>query len=201
MKTEDSNKLFLLDYYKSIVKINDGYILEPVYEEDETGHVVRTKEDIANKNQNQFLKNCYRCLHVSGENCLLFTKLEGCKEHHYLPFSRVANCDAFSPIFPLNIIKNKDEMIDFIDKVSCFFNSIERYECYFGFERKWDESTGDILETVQEYYNRGGEFTHIPDKYPCVIYFGLMDFNCVRSETYDRLEWIYIGDESYENQR
>ena len=36
MKTEDSNKLFLLDYYKSIVKVNDGYVLERVFEEDES---------------------------------------------------------------------------------------------------------------------------------------------------------------------
>lgn len=195
METKDSNKLFLLDYYKSIVKVNDGYVLERVFEEDEHGNLLRTKEDIANKTQNQFSKNCYRCLHVYGENCLLRTKLEGCEEHHYIPFTRVANCDAYSPVFPLNIIHTKEEMINFISKVNCFFDSKEDYEWYFGFERKWDEDTGDILETVQEYYNRGGEFKNIPDKYPCVIYFGLMDFDCIRSKNEDKLQWIYIGDE------
>ena len=195
MKTEDSNKLFLLDYYKSIVKVNDGYVLERVFEEDEHGNLLRTKEDIANKTQNQFSKNCYRCLHVYGQNCLLRTKLEGCEEHHYIPFNRVAKCDAFSPVFPLNIIYTKEEMVNFISKVNCFFDSKEDYEWYFGFERKWDEDTGDILETVQEYYNRGGCFTKIPEKFPCVIYFGPMDFDCIRDKNEDRLQWTYIGDE------
>ena len=42
---------------------------------------------------------------------------------------------------------------------------------YFGFTPKVNEDTGEILETIREYYERGGEFTNIPDKYPCMIYF------------------------------
>ena len=53
-----------------------------------------------------------------------------------------------------------------------------------------NEDTGEILETIREYYERGGEFINIPDKYPCVIYF---PFDNV--DSYDKLKWIYIGEE------
>ena len=85
----------------------------------------------------------------------------------------------------MNIIKSIDEMIEFIEKTANFFGSPEEYEEYYGFERNWNEETGEILETVRDYYNRGGVFTNIPTKYPCVIRF---DWNCE-----DDLEWIYIG--------
>ena len=67
------------------------------------------------------------------------------------------------------------------------------YESYFGFERKWNEETGQILETTREYYDRGGKFTNIPDKYPCVIYFGVVDFEATMPNK-ERLEWTYIGE-------
>ena len=63
--------------------------------------------------------------------------------------------------------------------------------------RKWDEETGEILETTREYYDRGGRFVNIPDKFPCVIYFGVVDFEATMPNI-EKLDWIYIGDKTYE---
>ena len=88
-------------------------------------------------------------------------------------------------------------MIKFIEDAEHFFDSPEEYESYFGFERKWDEETGEILETTREYYDRGGRFVNIPDKFPCVIYFGVVDFEAERPNI-KKLDWICIGDKTYE---
>jgi hypothetical protein len=185
---------FYLDTIRSIVKTEDGYYLQKVYDEDENGKMIHTEGYNNNPNKNYFSKNCHRCLHSSNEDCLLRTKLENLPEHHFIPCYWIANCDAYSPVFPLNIIKSKEEMIGFIEKVQNFFGSTEDFEWYFGLERKWDEETGEVLETVREYYNRGGEFKDIPDKFPCVVYFGIVDFNAERPND-EKLDWIYIGDE------
>ena len=89
------------------------------------------------------------------------------------------------------IAKLANEMIEFIEKTERFFDCPEEYESYFGFERKWDEGTGEILEATREYYDRGGRFVNIPDKFPCVIYFGIVDFNAVMPNI-EKLDWIYI---------
>ena len=71
----------------------------------------------------------------------------------------------------MTMIRSKDEMIKFIEQTENFFGCPEDYERFYGLERRWDEETGKIQETTREYYNRGGCFKNIPDKYPCVIYF------------------------------
>lgn len=194
-RNNDQNKDFYLNTLRNIVKTDDGYFLQKVYEIGGNGKIVQATEDKNNLNKNQFSKNCYRCLHSMNEVCLLRTKLENLSAHQYIPCHYTANCDAYLPVFPLNIIKTKNDMIAFIEKVQNLFGSVEFYEDYFGFERKWDEETGEILETVGEYYNRGGGFTNIPDKYPCVIYFGVVDFKGGRNSN-EKLDWIYIGEEN-----
>lgn len=97
-------------------------------------------------------------------------------------------------MFPLTIIKSEKEMIAFIAKAQNFFGCPEDYESYFGFNRRWNEDTGEILESTREYYDRGGKFENIPDKYPCVIYFGVVDFDGARGHD-EKLNWIYIGKE------
>ena len=71
-----------------------------------------------------------------------------------------------------------------------YFDCPESLEEYFGFTPNVDDNTGEILETIREYYDRGGEFTNVPDKYPCVIYFPIDDIDIRK-----KLEWIYIGKE------
>ena len=191
MDRNDPNRDYFLNLYKNIIKTDNGYSLQKVCEEDENGNIKQTSESEANPNKNQFSKNCYRCTYSDNENCLLRTKLEKCPESNYIPCWWTGNCDAYSPVYPLNIIKSENEMIEFIEKTEHFFDCPEKYESYFGFERKWDEETGEILETTREYYDRGGRFTNIPDKYPCVIYFGVMDFAGGRMRN-EQLDWIYI---------
>lgn len=105
-RNNDPNRDFYLNTLRNIVKRDDGYFLQKVYEIDENGKIVQTEEDKNNSNKNQFSKNCYRCLHsMADQVCLLRTKLENLPEHHYIPCHFTANCDAYLPIFPLNIIK------------------------------------------------------------------------------------------------
>ena len=191
----DDNRDFYLNTLRSIVKTDGGYCLQKVYDEDENGKMIQTEEYKNNPNKNYFSKECYRCLYSDGEDCSLRTQLENLPEHHYIPCHFTANCDAYSPVYPLNIIKSKEEMIEFVEKVQNLFSSVEDFEWYFGLERKWDEETGEVLETVREYCNRGGDFKYIPDKFPCVIYFGVVDFDGCRNND-EKLDWIYIGEDT-----
>ena len=43
--------------------------------------------------------------------------------------------------------------------------------------------------------NANRDFKNIPEKYPCVIYFGKIDVDCIRN---DHLKWIYSGEQDYE---
>ena len=183
---------YFLNLHRNIIKTNNGYCLQKVYEEDEDGTLRKISYSEINPNKNQFPKNCYRCTYSDNENCLLRTKLEKCPENNYIPCHWTGKCDAYSPVYPLNIIESENKIIEFIEKIEHFFNCPEAYESYFGFERKWDEETGEIIETTREYYDRGGRFNNIPDKFPCVIYFGVVDFDGGRMRN-EKLDWIYIG--------
>lgn len=198
----DHDRDFFLNRYKDIVRVGNEYCLQKTYEEDENGNIKKTPEHKANLNQNELTKSCANCIHFiyfgSTSNCTIRASLEkNIPKNAIMPSYWVANCDAYSPVFPLNIIKSEKEMVDFIERVQNFFSCQEDYEAYFGFERKWDEETGDILETVQEYYARGGKFKDIPDKYPCVIYFGVADFDGMRGRD-EKMDWIYIGESNDE---
>ena len=190
----DPNRDYFLNLHRDIVKKENGYCLQKVYEEDNEGNIREIADSKSNKNENQFSKNCYCCTYSDNENCLLRSKLEGCSENNFIPCHWTGNCDAYSPMYPLNIIKTESEMIDFIEKTKSFFKCPEEYESYFGFERQWDEETGQILESTREYYDRVGKFDNIPDKYPCVIYFGIVDFDGNRIND-EKLDWIYIGED------
>lgn len=196
MNRNDPNRDYFLNLHRNIIKTDNGYSLQKeAYEEDENGNIRQIFESETNPNKNQFSKNCYRCTYSDNENCLLRTRLENCPENHYIPCHWTGKCDAYSPVFPLNIIESENKMIEFIEKTEHFFRCPEEYEDYFGFERKWDVETGEILETTRKYYDRGGTFTNIPNKYPCVIYFGVMDFDGGRMRN-EKLDWIYIGEEN-----
>ena len=81
-------------------------------------------------------------------------------------------------------------MVKFIEMVKNRFKCPEDCEKYFGFSPNVDDDTGKVLETIREYYKRGGKFTNIPNKYPCVIYFPIDNIINIRK----KLEWIYIGE-------
>lgn len=189
------NHDFYIHDLKNIVKTDKGYKLQNVYAI-ENNCIVETKEN-KNNPTNKSDHNCYVCIyHDSCNNCLMRTKLENLHKNHCIPIHCQNKCDAYTPISALNIISSKDEMVNFIEKAENFFDCPENYENYFGFNRNWDEETGEILETTREYYNRGGMFKNIPDKYPSVIYFPYGDISNDSYRATD-FKWIYIGDELY----
>ena len=193
------NKDFFLHRYKSIVKKGDSYILQSPYYESEGGGIEETEESANNPNQNAMLKNCNICIYNNNNCCEIRSKLENLDPHHFIPVGWNHNCDAYTPIQKLTIIKSKEEMVEFIEQTENFFGCPEDYERFYGFERRWDEETGKIQETTREYYNRGGCFKNIPDKYPCVIYFPLADdiYQDQQLE-FDDSRWKFIYEEYQE---
>lgn len=179
---EDLQKTLLS--FHNIVKDGDDYKLQNNYYKDGDRLIpvipVKDRDD----------HNCLLCSHFTYMDacdgyCEIYNRLLNLQEHHFAWTSCVVNCMAYDKIEKMNIITSLDDMVAFIEKTENFFDSPEDFEQYYGLSRNWDEDTGEILETVQEYYKRGGTFTSIPTKYPCVIRF---DWNCE-----DDLEWIYIG--------
>lgn len=65
-------------------------------------------------------------------------------------------------------IKDKQDYIKFIDSVRDNFGCIEDWEHFFGFNLKWNEETGETLETIFEYQ---GEIAYCPSSFPAITYF------------------------------
>lgn len=175
-----------------VVKIGNEYHLRNAYQKSDDGkfHLLYESSETAHDG----IKCCHRCIHHKGSFCALCERLinQNSKGNHFaVKQSFIIRCDAYESIEALTYISSQEEMIQFIEKVENFFPCAEDYEMYFGFERKWNEETGDILETVREYYNRGGKFDCIPEKYPCVVYFGLADV-AASSPNVEWLEWLEL---------
>lgn len=189
---------FYLNEYKDIIKTEDGYKLQPVFKRLQNGDIVRIEYSKSMSNQNALDKNCTVCVHSSEWRHTYICRLRMELDKHpvFLRYiSHVHNCDACEYIGSLTVVYSEEEMIQFIEKTENFFPCPEYYESYYGFERKWDEKgNGEILETVREYYNRGGKFTYIPNKYPSVVYFGLVDDDYLYSWSSAHLKWVYCGE-------
>lgn len=170
---------------RNIIKDGDGYKLQNNYymDGDELKWVVSCR--------NQDNHRCELCPHfreLSGGNgcCDILNELFGLEPNAFAWSGLVLNCAAYDPVNRLNIINSMDEMVAFIVKVKNFFKNFESYEAYFGFHLAWDEETGENLETVEDYYKRGGEFANAPTQYPSVI--------CFDRSAEEDLDWIYIGE-------
>ena len=194
--TEKQNINFLLKQYKDIVKNDDGSfrLAHRCILGDNDSYVKFVDTGVHNHNELEHECYCYKCKHCELTHpfniCSMRTNLENIQSNITFPTHYVANCDAYDPIEYLNIICDKSEMINFIEMIQQYFGCIEYCEKYFGFSLNVDDDTGKILETIREYYERGGEFANIPDKYPCVIYFPIDNIN-----VHEKLKWIYIGEE------
>lgn len=92
----------------------------------------------------------------------------------------------------LTKINSKQEMIEFIKSVKDDFDCNEDWEELFGFHLAFDEETGEILETIDEYK---GDFENIPEEneYPVVLSYinekGFDRWGKVSTQVYD---WISI---------
>lgn len=173
---------FMVEELRNIIKTDDGFKLQQAYDYSDKGGVVELEQS---KKLGKELKQCDRCIHSTywGDgkfSCDINDKLRNAK-HLVIYNTNVYKCQANHNIAKLIIIKSEKEMVDLISIVANLFGCIEDYEAYFGFERRWNEDTGEVLETVHEYYERGGQFTEIPSKYPSIIYF---------DEDKEKLEWI-----------
>lgn len=82
----------------------------------------------------------------------------------------------------MKIIKNLQEYKEFIQSTYDDFKCDEDWMDFFGFELKWDEDTGEILETIEEYQ---GEIKLIPKSFPCVL-----SYEC--NKLWNRLGGDYI---------
>lgn len=188
---EKDNMDFFLNDYKDIVKNKDGTfsLRNACILKDGKLHFLKGIN-------NQFGRNCYDCKHCQpGQKfnyCLLRTHLENLPSNKQIPVHYIADCEAYDSYDCIMIVKSKDEMIDLVESFERYFYCVEDYERYFGFSLDWDEETGKVLETVKEYYEHGGEFTNIPYKYPCVIYFSQLDPEVYVNQNIS-LKWVYIG--------
>ena len=195
----ENNRDFYLNKFKNIIKTETGYELQPTYsndDKDEYSKIIKAMESHLHYNDEKCCDICIYHYNIGNlDSCDIRNKLEpNLLKNEFIPCGWNCFCNAYTPVYPLNVIKSEEEMLQFIEKTENFFNCGEEYEAYYGFEIKWNEETGEILETVREYYNRGGKFENIPDKYPCVIYFSYTDLD---NESYEKdgLKWVYIGEE------
>ena len=190
--TEQNNISFLLKQYKDIVKNDDGSFRLAHRCIPGTNNSYVKFVDSGAHSELEHECYCYKCkyceLNYPFDFCLLRTTLENSSIK--VPTHYVANCDAYDPIECFNVIHNIYDMVKFIEMVKNRFKCPEDCEKYFGFSPNVNDDTGKVLETIREYYKRGGKFTNIPNKYPCVIYFPIDNIINIRK----KLEWIYIGE-------
>ena len=185
--TEQNNISFLLKQYKDIVKNDDGSfrLAHRCIPGTNNSYVKFVDSGAHSHNELEHECYCYKCkyceLNYPFDFCLLRTTLEN---------SSIKVPTHYDPIECFNVIHNIYDMVKFIEMVKNRFKCPEDCEKYFGFSPNVDDDTGKVLETIREYYKRGGKFTNIPNKYPCVIYFPIDNIINIRK----KLEWIYIGE-------
>lgn len=193
----ESNRQFVREM-KNIVRNGDHYELQNNFFIDEDGngklHVIYGEQT----------SNCLLCSRYvpCGDSqpsgyCDVLTALMGDREYIGLRYvvdgvecpdcGHVVQCDAFDEVKPLNIIRSFDDMVTFIERTYNFFPCVEMFEEYFGFVLLYDEETGEILESVRDYANRGGAFEKIPTQFPAVIRFDI--------STECPLEWICLTED------
>lgn len=65
------------------------------------------------------------------------------------------------------LVSSLDEYKLLIQELENEFDCIEEWQDFFGFELKWDEETGEVLETIIEYE---GDIKYMPKNFPCIVY-------------------------------
>lgn len=65
------------------------------------------------------------------------------------------------------LINNLNDYKKLIHELEKEFECTEEWQDFFGFELKWNEETGEVLETIMEYE---GDIKYIPKSFPCIVY-------------------------------
>ena len=89
------------------------------------------------------------------------------------------------------VINDFNEYKQFIQSTYDDFKCEEEWEDFFGFHLKWDEETGEVLETLGEYK---GKIEHCPEEFPVVIHYTNENEDDFRAGnlTIRQLDWITI---------
>lgn len=66
------------------------------------------------------------------------------------------------------IIKDYEQYKQFIQSTFDDFGCPEEWEDFFDFKLKWNEETGELLETIEEYQ---GIIRNCPESFPCVLWY------------------------------
>lgn len=195
-----SNRNFaFISGFRNIVKNENGYRLENVFEPDGEDYVVKDGEFDIDEYLSLHLSKCYHCSHghfatigeLETSFCDCIEKMLKCELYSFeTRCDRIYKCDAYDEVSRINYIASEQEMVNFISRTENFFSSPEDYESYFGFERQFDEKTGEILETTQEYYNRGGKFKNIPINYPAIVVF---DYNTDKDLLWESMDKLLMS--------
>ena len=194
MQLTDSN-FYYISQTKNILKGKEGYHIESVFEPDGENYVVKNGEIDVDVLSNVVGSRCYNCSHACefhhSLHCDIIHRILGCEWYSLATrCNKVYKCEAYDEVCRINCIVSEQEMVDFISKTENFFQCPEDYEAYFGFERQFDEETGEVLETTQEYYKRGGKFKNIPTNYPVIVVF---DYNVKQNLLWESVDKLLKG--------
>lgn len=93
---------------------------------------------------------------------------------------------------------NRNDFIFFVEDCKHDFGCIEDWEDFFGFHMKYDEYTGEPLETFLDFINRSGTITEEPETYPTIAYY-VVDNGGDRWGSYKIRVLNYVTDVDFED--
>ena len=64
-------------------------------------------------------------------------------------------------------VNNREEFVAFVISTEKYFDDNETIEVTFGFSRDFDEETGELLESLEDYCKNKNHFDYEPTSYPC----------------------------------
>ncbi len=65
---------------------------------------------------------------------------------------------------------NRLDFLAFVEDCQHCFGNVEEWEDFFGFGMKYDEDTGEPLETFKDFVDRNGHIVEEPDSYPAIAF-------------------------------
>ena len=130
---------FYLNRFKNIIKTDTGYKLQPVYAENNNHEIIK----LTNCNDEKCCDICIYHNRIAEFNtCEIRNQIEpNLIKNAIIPCSWCNSCDAFTPVYPLNVINSEEEMT-------------EQLSLYF-------EGLGELSEQDQEYMKK--KYAHVKE--------------------------------------